>query len=223
MPALPNVAQVMRVALKYTLGGDVDVLNRMFFQYDGTAPSISDVDSWCAALGTIWNTHVASLVNNTVSLTEISSEDLTSPTSASGTASMFHSGTSDSGALNAGTALVMSGKITRRYRGGHPRLYFPYFGSSDLDTPQTWLADALSAMQTAWDTFIADTLESSLGSASIVGPVNISYFEGFTNFTFPSGRTKAIPKLRVTPLIDPIVSYSPNPAPASQRRRNLTP
>jgi hypothetical protein len=51
--------------------------------------------------------------------------------------------------------------------------------------------------------------------------VNVSYFSGFTNVTFPSGRIRPVPKLRSVPLVDTVTSWSTNPNVASQRRRNL--
>jgi hypothetical protein len=75
-----------------------------------------------------------------------------------------------------------------------------------------WKADA--------DAWLAACITGAPVAVGTVTPVNVSFFSGFTNKTFPSGRTRPVPTPRVTPLIDPIIGSDVNPKVATQRRRN---
>jgi hypothetical protein len=102
-------------------------------------------------------------------------------------------------------------------------VFFPLTSSAYLTDPQTLTGAYVTALNDAWANFEADVVADLVGTwAASAKPVSVSYYEGFTPFTFPSGRVKNLPKLRVGgPVVDPIVSYNTNPRVASQRRRNL--
>lgn len=223
MAPLPNVPNVLRIQLKHTVGGDHDALVRWFAQYTGTAPTDAQLTTLATYhLNTAWSAIRGSVAAQT-QLDTITITDLTSPTSGVGFYSNPSNGTGDASTTAAGLAVVISGKIARRYRGGHPRVYLPYLTGANLTNPQTWNATQLATLLAEWNTMVNDVLSQTWAAGSLVSAVNVSYFEGFTNFTFPSGRVKAIPKLRVGgPVTDAILSWAANPAPASQRRRNLT-
>jgi hypothetical protein len=118
--------------------------------------------------------------------------------------------------------MVISFHTARRYRGGHPRIYVAGVPASNLATPQTWGSGGLSVQLSAWEYFIAQFALAVPAAAGPATHVNVSYYQGFTNTTFPSGRIRPVPKLRSGgPIQDFITGYSVNPKVASQRRRNL--
>ena len=224
MPALPAVPKVVRVAL--TMGDDSDntVVNRFYLQYTGT-PATTTLDAYAATVGTEWSTSLAASFGSWVVLRQIDVEDLTSTTSATGSATVSHAGSKTGAKLSAGTAAVVRYKINRRYRGGHPRSYFACFDASDVLNSQTWEAASLSLLVTHTAVFfegIQTALNSAYGVTSTVH-CNVSYYQGFHNVTYPSGRVRSVPTLRSTPVVDLVQDYSANPNIASQRRRNLTP
>lgn len=222
--ALPDVPNVLRVQLRHTISADHDALCRFFLSYSGTAPTDAQCATFASGVRAGWATDIASLVLDQTQLTETTVTDLTTPSSGTGVDTTTVNGSGDASTNAGGLALVVSGKIVRRYRGGHPRIYLPYFGVSQLTTPQAWDGAALSTFLSAWNAFMVIVQGLTWATGSITSAVNISYFQGFENFTFPSGRVKAIPKLRTAgPVIDNITAWSLNSAPASQRRRNLTP
>ncbi len=222
MPALPVVPKVLKVVLRQTNGTDLDVLNILHYQYTGTAPSVADLTEMAADIFTSWNTNIAPNVVAQAVLDTIEIIDLSSATSAAVTVT----GPSNAGSIGtegvpAGTAMVMKYGIARRYRGGHPRSYVTGLAVNTLANANTWGATIVATFGIAWAAFCLDISIACDFGGGTGNQVNVSYFAGFTNHTYPSGRTKAIPTLRVTPLIDLITGQSVNPKVASQRRRNL--
>lgn len=93
--------------------------------------------------------------------------------------------------------------------------------AGDVTTGGIWSAGFQSSLASNFAAFIAACVLAPPASMGTVTHVNVSYFDGFTNKTFPSGRVKPVPTLRATPLVDTVLAYTANPKVASQRRRNL--
>jgi hypothetical protein len=164
------------------------------------------------------------VVNNLVTgcnlvLTQLT--DLTTPSAPQVQDSTNAAGANGTDAQAEGVALVIRSKLARRYRGGHPRVYIPGQRSSNVAANGTWTPAFASAVLTNWNTFVSQCLVNVPVAAAPATEVNVSYFQGFTNKTFPSLRIHPVPTPRAVPLIDAVISHSVNPLPASQRRRNV--
>lgn len=221
MPALPPVNKVLRFTLRGLFGEDTDIINRWFMQYGGTAPTDTDLNNLAAAVLTEWAANMAAKVMAGYATQGVTIEDLTSSTAAVGLAVGTHAGTDTGVTLGAATSAVIQLKIARRYRGGHPRQYIAGISNAHLTTDQKWDATFATALANAFISWMnAITTHIWSGGTSLTS-VNVSYYEGFHNFTFPSGRTRPIPTLRGTPLVDGVFNWEVNPRPGSQRRRNL--
>lgn len=220
MPVLPSVPKVVRIDFHATYGGDTNVSNRFFFSYSGTL-SAADAQTWLNSIVTSW---LADWVTNLVTAythTSASLTDLSSPSAPQVFNSVAGSGINAVQGVAAGTAAVVRHKIARRYRGGHPRAYFTGFGIANQTTPNTWLASFITSFSGFHNTFTGHVASTAPVAVGTVVFVNVSYFSGFTNKTFPSGRIKPVPTLRITPLVDTVTSILINPKLASQRRREL--
>jgi hypothetical protein len=171
-------------------------------------------------VGVAWGTWVSPLQSSNITATEVSAEDLSSAISAVGSALVNEIGTRAGATLSAAVASVINGQIARRYRGGHPKNFLWSGIETDLQTVGTWKAAFTSAVQAGWTGFIAAVNSSGWAGAGTISPVNVSYYSGFHNFTFPSGRTRPIPTVRAAAVIDPIIQYSVRNIVGSQRRRN---
>lgn len=220
MPALPLVPGVLRLQLKHTLGSDVDVLDRIYLQYTGTAPTSSGLNTMASSVETAWASDLKSYFTTNGSLTEVVIEDLSSASGGVGTWSGSTAGTRTGGVLAAGSAVLLNFSIARRYRGGKPRIYLPYLVSADTASPQTWNGTTLAALLTAWNTFVTAVIAAAPSGTTITNQANVSYYSGFTNFTGPTGRMRARSTVRATALIDAVTATSTNAKVASQRRRN---
>lgn len=221
MPPLPPVASVIRVDLIMAVGSDNNARDRIFFRFTGPGPTTADLTTLSTTIANAWGTNLAPLVGPITVLTGLNITDLTSASGAQVVTTQNKPGTRAGSNMTAGISVVVKFKINRRYRGGHPRFYFPGGVVGDLATPQTWTAGYTTAVASGFQAFITASILSPPTNLGALQHENVSYFSGFTNKTFPSGRTKAVPTVRVTPVKDDIVSYSANPKLGSQRRRNL--
>lgn len=222
MPPLPNVPGVLRVQLKHTVAEDTDAIVHLYFTYTGAAPSSAALSTMAGTVRGAWNTGIKAFASTQVKLVEVVITDLTSASSGVGVDSTSVTGTK-SGLANAGAvALLMNYVIARRYRGGKPRSYLPYFAAGDMDDQQTWTPATTASFLAAWNTFIGATIAAAPGGATITGQVNVSYYNGFTSVQNPvTLRWRQVNTPRVAPVVDAIVGTKVNPRPATVRRRSL--
>lgn len=221
MPSLPFVAKTVRVDYHLTEGGDSNVQNRFFLQY-AAALTNTDAQAWADACFAAWLA-VGGIGTNTSTQTTLTKCVLTDLSSASAPQAIHNgslAGTGGSPPVGIGVALVVSQRIQRRYRGGHSRIYLPGMPASYKGTPPLWAGSNAQDVANSWGTTIAACISGCPVAAAPAQAVNISYYQGFTNHTYPSGRVRPVPNPRATPLVDLILHYVGNPKLASQRRRN---
>jgi hypothetical protein len=221
MPALPSPGKVVRCDLFFTLGANVRVRDRIFFSYTGAGPTVTDLNTLATTISAGWNTNMVPQTATSMTLTGITLTDLASASGAQTVTSQNRVGTLAGTPMAAGVAMIIKFKIARRYRGGHPRYYHGGRVVADLSTSTTWLSASITSLVNAWIAFIAFCVNTPPASLGTLAHANVSYFSGFVNTTFPTGRTRAVPRARVTPLVDAVTSYSGNNQVGSQRRRNL--
>ncbi len=223
---LPAVLDVIRIALVATLDSDTACVNRFYMDrvVAGTAPA--NLNTMCAGIATDWGTDMKALFGTPYTLTSVQAEDLSSSTSPVGISAASIVGTRSGTRISASSCAIVQCKIGRRYRGGHPRVYLAAGTTSDLTTEQQWSAAFQTAVVNGWTAFMTHVqgrVNTAYGLSGTVPQCNVSYYQGFHNVTYPSGRTYPRPTLRVTPVVDDVIGYSINAHVGSQRRRNLTP
>lgn len=221
MPPLPNVAKVIRFDLRMTKGSDTQVRDRFFMQYSGPGPTSADLLTLLATFDTAWGTNIQPLQDAATILTAVTATDLTSPSTPQVVRQETRTGTRTGPGLPAAVSPVLRFKINRRYRGSHPRLYLPSGVGTDTSTSQQWTTTFTAALVTGWTALISALQTSPPTNIGTLSQVSVSYFLGFTNKTFPSGRVRPVPTPRGTPLVDQVVGTTVNPNFGSQRRRNL--
>lgn len=220
MPPLPSIPNVLRVDLIWATSGDTDLDSRQFFRYSGGPPSATDATSFAFSIYSAMAAENAQWGAD-VDLTNVIVTDLSAATGARGEESSSTAGGKTPGALSAATALLINYHISRRYRGGKPRNYLPWLVETDLSNRRSWNPAAVSAAEGALSTYFAAVIGLTSGSTTITDHVNVSYYDGFTVVTSPTtGRSRNVPKLRTTPLIDTVTGFAGSLRPGSQRRRN---
>lgn len=220
MPALPAVPSTVRVQLKHTFGVDNDLMVRFYLQYSGSAPTAAQLNTFCTAIATAWNSDMAAQISSLVTLVEVIAEDLSSSTGATGSWSGTHSGTSGTTEIPLSTAMLVNFTIARRYRGGKPRMYWPPPNGGDLTSPSAWSTATITAWNTALGSFFTAAEAAVWTGGGTLSQVNVSYYSGFTAFKGPTGRYRNIATLRTGgPVVDAITSVTANGKPANQRRR----
>lgn len=220
MPALPNVSKVIKCALRFTDGINTDIITRFYLRYSGSAPNSTELSDWATAVREAFATNLAGDLNENLSLIEVEMIDLSSPTAAQGTDATAVPGTATDDPVPVSAAVISSYQISRRYRGGHPRGYWPLGQSTNLETPQTWTAAFIAACHSVLSDFFTDVRSNGPSGAGTVDHVNVSYFQGFTVITDPvTGRARNVPNVRGVPVVDVVSSRVERIRVGTQRRR----
>ena len=221
MPPLPDYPHVLKVRTLFLVGADLNVSTTVHFTYSGTAPT----DAVCTTIaGDIYTAAVAdlvSLIGDENQLHGVQVQDLTSPTSGFGEHIADTLGGRTGNPLPASTCALQNFPIARRYRGGKPRVYWPFGTSADLLNPSSWTTGFVTDVETGTGDYFTGIAAVSEGGCTLTELVSISYYEGFTAVTNPiTGRTRDVPTPRSAAIAPDVVLGIPlNQKPASQRRR----
>lgn len=205
MPPLPAANKVVKVEITGLRNG-IDWANIFHFQYTNTAPTQADMNTFALNCAQQYGSQFFTVMDTETSVEACTATDLTSSTSAQGSATFHDLGTRAGGFTGAQVALLVNDHIQRRYRGGKPRHYMPFGVSSDLTTDNTWAGSFQTTCQTQYTAFITNIIAAVWSGGGPLTPVNLSYY-----------LNKA---LRPTPVVDPILSSSINPKVATIRRRD---
>lgn len=220
MPPLPNVPKVIKCALRFSDGVNTDVITRFYLRYSGSAPSSLELTEYAGTIRAEFSADLAGDLNEALSLIEVELIDLSSATAAQGTDATEVPGTATDDPVPLDAAVVSSYQIARRYRGGHPRGYWPLGQATNLQTPQTWTSAFIAALHTSLNTFFTNVRTGGPGGSGTITHVNVSYFAGFTVVTDPvTGRARNVPTVRATPVVDEVTSRIERIRIGTQRRR----
>lgn len=220
MPALPDVAKVLRVAFGHTYSINTSVLVRQYYEYSGAAPTPTQATTFAGSCASSWASHCAALAHESVYLTSVEVTDLSSPSSAQGIVAVSDQGSKTGHELTADACLVEALLIGRRYRGGHPRSYWPFGESEDLSYPQQWLGAFLTSCNTGLAALHSAIEGDGWSGAGTLQLVSVPYYKGFTVVTNPvTGRARNVPTVQATPVPDVVTGIVSRENVGSQRRR----
>lgn len=192
MPDLPNVANVLRIRLIGTLNASPwNVVH--YAKYAGTAPTDAELQTVGTAVGTAWLNSIGVQCNPVVALRQIEVEDLSSKEAGVGVASVNHIGTKAGSPNPNSVACVASYKIHVRYRGGHPRSYWPMGNQADIQAGRLWTAAFLPLASNAASSYVGNINTIALGGGTL-GMAAVSFYGGVPPVNGES-------QLRETPLV----------------------
>jgi hypothetical protein len=117
--------------LKFIVG-NANVLSRVHVSYASAAPGSDDLNQYAENIGAEIGAHLLPLFSTQVTATEVMVTDLTSTSGARGIAPSRQVGTRPGLPNGAAVAALINFRVARRYRGGKPRVYVPFFVSADL-------------------------------------------------------------------------------------------
>jgi hypothetical protein len=221
MPALPLVPGVIRIRALFTDAAGSGVFGcRYYMQYSGGSPSIADLGTINTAWAAKWGTRMAPFCDPDISLVGVHTTDLATASGSDVNSTFAVPGTHASPIPTRAACAVVVGHIARRYRGGKPKIFLPCGTVADKVSDGRWTTTFAANVGTAW-TNLQHDVEATPGlSMSLVQPVNVSFYQGYNApVVLPSGRSKQTAKVRVTPLVDAIVTYTCDQQIGSQRRR----
>jgi hypothetical protein len=210
MAALPFVPKVLKVVNKFLFNETTVGIVRVYEQYTGAPPLVSDLLTLGTLLGAGFNSDLAPVMSPNVSYDSVEITDLSSATSASAEQGFIaHVGTEAGAVIPAAACALMNYGISRRYRGGKPKSFVMFGTDADLLTDQEWETASLDGFLGSWVNFLNIIPINPWPGAGIITQCNVSYYEGFTAVENPiTHRYRNVPNVRVTPIVDLINEVS---------------
>lgn len=176
MPALPDATNILRCTYSGTYGGS-KWANVFHLRFATGNPGQADLNSLATGLRNAWNTGIAPIVGSGCQLTNTTVVDLTSNTGLVGASSATATGTNaGTQALPANVALVISFKIARRYRGGHPRMYLTGMYGVNTANNTSWTAAFVTSAGTNAAAWLSACNALTFTSMPTLQVVNLSYY-----------------------------------------------
>lgn len=215
---LPDIATV-RVRMIWNEGDSDEMGVRLYWSYSGSAPTGANCTTLATDISTAYSGSLKADVGSSFTLNEIDVLDIATDSGLSGQWTGSIVGSLTGNVVPAQCATNVEFNISRRYRGGKPRMYLPPPDYTRLAGPTEFSTTHVSDVNTDCNTFFDDVNALSIGSMGTLNHINLSYYKGFTNITNSSGRERAVPTYRATALHDNIVSYATKQLIGSQRRR----
>lgn len=213
MPALEPVVGVARVVLSAALAG-VPCINVFHVQHQPvSAWSQPTIDQLAIKLRGFWVTRwlTGVMLSTAYVLGDVTATDLSSDLGVVGSASGSNAGNGGNAYTPANVALCASWRISRHYRGGHPRTYIGGLVPTNVLNPNSWTATAVSSAQTSMLGFLNDVNTSDY--AGVSGRlVCVHRYKGKDPAT-------GEPNVLRPPLVDLITDVSVDTRIDSQRRR----
>lgn len=158
MPALEPVPGVARVVISGTCAGQtiINVFHVQKGPSSGVPFSQADVDTLATGMDTAYKNNFANKMNSGYSGDLVEVTDLSSATSAVGSTANTGTGSGAGTTVPNSVASCISWRISRHYRGGHPRTYLGPPPATAIEGPTsftpTWvtgLATSANAFRTA--------------------------------------------------------------------------
>lgn len=161
---LPNVQNVARVRLNGTNQGTPWV-SLFFWHYLGSQPDSAALSTLCQGFVNLWGAHLADAFPATVQVNNAEAWDLATRTGATASGGVAIPGTRVGSPLPTSVAAVIGWKVAYRWRGGHPRSYFPAGVQNDVLNGHLWTDAAVANYQTGANDFLTGVNALTMGGA----------------------------------------------------------
>lgn len=217
MVALPNAPWSSLVTVS-GLNQGTRWQNKLHFTYPtGTSITFTQLAALATGVENAWIANIAPLCNTNVTMTNITAIDLNSRTGPNFNISPTTAppGTRAGVPLTVQNALTASWVIQSRYRGGHPRTYFPGGVQADTLSGHQWTTAFISVAQSGFEAFRVALNGITSGTITFTF-VMLSYFSG--SHELP-GQPPPPPVLRPIPVPFAINGVVVHPRIDTQRRR----
>ncbi len=183
---LPNVANCIKFSLNGTWTGQ-PWANIFHVLYTGGPPTAADMASLCNGMATNYHDQFMQQMPASVTLDHTKGTDLTSLTSAQADPATPRVG-SHAAAFTVpnSVALGVEWAIATRYRGGHPKTFFPGIPNGSLTDPITWDSTFLATFQTLVNTFLLGIPFINSGTTVLDQMCCVHYVKGKVNLAVPT-------------------------------------
>lgn len=177
MPPLPFVPGVLKVVLHHNNDG-YGALNVFHIAYTGGPPDAAACDDVAGNVQLAWVGHVGPQSPVTLHLVAVEVTDLSSATGASGNIVGDWPGSINSSPMPSQVAVVNTFTTSLRYRGGHPKAFWPIGYTAAQADQSNWTAAHAATWQGELDNFRAAAGSGVHGSITLQGFVAVSYRSG---------------------------------------------
>lgn len=154
MPPLPALPGAVRIRIEQSMAGvnlqQVQHAVRTGAQVPWTQ---ADVDQLAGNVRAAWVNNFLPLQVTALTLGSVVVEDLSGPLGPVAQATGSDPGTDVGAPLSSNAAACISWTISRRYRGGHPRMYVGGIAQTRLQDSNTWLPAFVTAVDAASEAF----------------------------------------------------------------------
>lgn len=176
---LPPVPGVFKLRFFYDLHG-FGGTNILHFSYTGGPPDAATCASFATDGQVAWGSTISTNFDPHVALVGTDVTDLSSDTGASGQDLTTHAGTDGSGPMMCQIATVTKYPVSLRYRGGHPKTFWPPMAYGNTADWSNWTSGAAGSFGLGVGSLIAGVVGKTHGSTTCTGHVAVSYFLAHT-------------------------------------------
>lgn len=161
---LPDVANVIRLRVNGTNQATPWVA-LFYWHYLGPAPTGPQLSSFCTQFQAAIASSMTPSFGTTVQVNTTEAWDLARRDGATGAGGAGFTGTRTGGALPVSVAACVGWKVNSRWRGGHPRTYWPAGTATDVVSGHLWLETSRAAFEAGNEGFLAQVNALTMGSA----------------------------------------------------------
>lgn len=161
LPPVPNVIRLKLNGMNQT----TPWVGLFFWHYLGAPPTAANLNSFCTAAVAAWQSSLTPSFSNFVSVVNAQAWDLSSPAGASGIGGTTAVGTRVGSALPVSVAACVGWKVSYRWRGGHPRTYWPAGVLGDVTSGHLWAETARAAFEAGNEGWLSQMNAITLGGA----------------------------------------------------------
>lgn len=206
MPSLPFVPNGVKFRMAGQQGSGEFGMVFHWAQLSGSDITDADAGGFAAAIAGAWNTDWSAYFNDDIVLTSVVVEGLQSATDGVGAWAGSYPGSWGSGFSAAQVAVLQKDTIARRYRGGHPRHYWPSPPSGAMADPTHLTPTFVSNYTGALAAFLGHVTTAAIG-----------FWGAGSVYSVPTYYSGGV--LRPSPFLQTIVGSSIEVMLATQRRR----
>ena len=185
MPSLPFVPNVAKLQLFWDVNG-FGAMTVHHLLYTGGPPDAATCATIATDVRNNSSSHLTAAFPSGVSINEHRVTDLSSATGAEGQNTTSVVGTEGASALLTNqTCFVTHYPTALRYRGGHPRTYWPMGQDGDLVDTSHWSSSFVAAATALVQAWVNANAAITAGGTSITSMCAVSYFHGGALRTSP--------------------------------------
>jgi len=161
---LPDVSNTIRIKVNGS-NQTTPWVALFYWHYLGGAPTGANLASFCTAFVAAMQSSLSPSFATTVTVNNAEAWDLATRTGAFGSGGSSWTGNRAGTPLPTSVAACVGWKVTARWRGGHPRTYFPAGVQTDVLNGHLWVEASRATFEAGNEGFLSQVNALNLGAA----------------------------------------------------------